>query len=80
MDGSHQAPDVLADAVFAFPLLKVGGLMIFDDYLWSMELPGQQDSFNMPKPAIDAFVNIYQRKVRVLSAPLYQLYVMKTAD
>ena len=79
VDGSHQAPDVLADAVLAFQLLKVGGVLIFDDYLWSMEAAGAQDAHNMPKAAIDAFVNVFQRKLTVLGAPLYQLYLVKTA-
>jgi predicted O-methyltransferase YrrM len=80
VDGSHQAPDVLADAVLSFQLLRVGGMMIFDDYLWSMEPAGHEDSLNMPKPAIDAFVNIYQRKIRLLrGAPLHQLYAIKTS-
>ncbi|MGZ3377398.1 MAG: class I SAM-dependent methyltransferase [Phenylobacterium sp.] len=78
VDGSHQAPDVLADAVLAFQLLKVGGVLIFDDYLWSMEAAGRQDFYNMPKPAIDAFINVYQRKVSLFGAPLYQLYLVKT--
>ena len=34
VDGSHQATDVLTDAVISFQLLRLGGLMIFDDYLW----------------------------------------------
>lgn len=80
VDGSHQAPDVLLDAAFGFQLLKVGGLMIFDDYLWSMEGAGKQDFYNMPKPAIDAFVNLFQRKITVLGAPLYQLYTRKIAE
>lgn len=42
IDGSHQAPDVLMDAVMAFQVLKVGGLMIFDDYLWSLDQPGRR--------------------------------------
>ncbi|MFC3067657.1 class I SAM-dependent methyltransferase [Phenylobacterium soli] len=79
IDGSHQAPDVLTDAVLAFRLLKVGGIVIFDDYLWSMEPRGQQDFYNMPKPAVDAFVNIFQRKLQVLGAPLYQLYARKVS-
>jgi predicted O-methyltransferase YrrM len=79
VDGSHQAPDVLADAVLAFMLLKVGGLIVFDDYLWALEPSGRQDFYNMPKPAIDAFVNIHQRKLAVIGAPLYQLYARKTA-
>lgn len=80
IDGSHQAPDVLTDACLAFQLLKVGGLLIFDDYLWSMEAKGAQDFYNMPKPAIDAFVNIYQRKISVFGAPLYQIYAQKIAS
>jgi predicted O-methyltransferase YrrM len=79
IDGSHQAPDVLTDAVLSFQLLRVGGVMIFDDYLWSMEQPGQQDFYNMPKPAVDAFVNIFQRKVAVIGAPLAQLYLRRIA-
>jgi predicted O-methyltransferase YrrM len=79
IDGSHQAPDVLADAVLSFQLLRVGGMMIFDDYLWAMEPDGRQDPLNMPKPAVDAFLNTYQRKIRLLrGAPLYQLYAIKT--
>ena len=68
------------DAVLSFRLLRRGGLLIFDDYLLSMDAPGEQDFFNMAKPAIDSFVNIYQRKLRVLSAQLYQLYVQKMSD
>jgi predicted O-methyltransferase YrrM len=79
VDGSHQAPDVLADAVLGFQLLKVGGVMIFDDYLWSLEGDGRQDAYNMPKPGIDAFVNVFQRKVSLIGAPLYQLYLRKIA-
>lgn len=81
IDGSHQAPDVLSDAVLAFKLVRVGGVMVFDDYLWAEnDLPGGRDLLRCPKPAIDAFVNCYFRKVEVLRGPLYQLYVQKTAD
>jgi predicted O-methyltransferase YrrM len=81
VDGSHQAPDVLTDAVLAFPLLRVGGYMIFDDYLWSMENPGQQDPLNMPKPAVDAFLNIFQRKMLIMRGiPIYQIFALKIAS
>jgi hypothetical protein len=64
----------------AFPLLRVGGTMIFDDYLWSMDRPGLQDVLRMPKPAIDAFMNLYQRKMVVYPGlPLRQLYARKIA-
>jgi predicted O-methyltransferase YrrM len=81
VDGSHAAADVLVDAVLAFQLLRVGGVMIFDDYLWSMEPPLQADPLNLPKPAIDAFATIFMRKVRVLAGlPNSQCYVEKIAQ
>jgi len=35
IDGWHSAFGALADGVMSWPLLKVGGVMIFDDYLWA---------------------------------------------
>jgi hypothetical protein len=78
IDGSHQAPDVLLDAVIAFRLLRVGGIIAFDDYLWFEDLPSGIDLLRCPKPAIDAFVNLNFRKLKVLHAPLRQIYVQKT--
>lgn len=86
VDGSHQAPDVLEDLVLSFRLLKIGGILICDDYLWFMEnmdgrSPGREDLLNSPKIAIDAFVNIFIRKLRVIrNQPLSQLAFQKTAD
>jgi predicted O-methyltransferase YrrM len=78
VDGSHQAPDVLADCVLAFRLLRSGGLMILDDYLWSTSAPQIVDPLLTPKPAIDAFLNLYQRQMRLLGdLPLNQLYAAK---
>lgn len=34
VDGWHSAFGTLSDGVMSWPLLKVGGVMIFDDYLW----------------------------------------------
>ena len=79
IDGSHQAPDVLADAVLGFELLRPGGVMAFDDYLWFEELPTGIDPLRCPKPAIDAFVNINIRRLRVVRTRLHQLYIMKVS-
>ena len=77
IDGSHQAADVLADAVLAFALLRVGGVLAFDDYLW--DGPGQA-RLQSPKFAIDAFVNTYLGKAKIIKgAPLVQIYIAKTA-
>lgn len=80
IDGSHQAPDVLMDAVLGFSLLRRGGVMIFDDYTWFEQLPQGKDPLRCPKPAIDAFVNINFRKIEILNTILYQLYLIKTQD
>jgi predicted O-methyltransferase YrrM len=74
IDGSHEAPDVLADAVLGFQLLAVGGVMIFDDYLWSKD---GRNPLRCPKLAIDSFLNINFQKIEILALPLYQLYVKK---
>jgi predicted O-methyltransferase YrrM len=81
VDGSHQAPDVLSDAVLSFPLLRVGGIMIFDDYLWAMEEKGSEDLLNMPKPAVDAFANLFMRKMNVIrGGTREQIYLRKHFD
>ena len=80
IDGSHQAPDVLCDAVLAFKLLRINGIMVFDDYLWQEKLPYGVDLIRCPKAAIDAFTNIFCRKINIITAPLYQLYVQKISN
>ena len=80
IDGSHQAPDVLTDAILCFQLLKVGGVMVFDDYIWYEGLPGGVDPLRCPKIAIDSFTTIFSRKLRIVpAASVYQIYVEKTS-
>jgi len=80
IDGSHQAPDVLLDAILGFELLAIGGVMAFDDYTWSETLPGGLDPIRCPKISIDAFTNIYCRKLSIINAPLYQVYIKKISS
>jgi predicted O-methyltransferase YrrM len=76
IDGSHRAPDVLFDAVVAFKLLKPGGLMIFDDYLWRDFSIESFDPLRNPKIAIDAFTNIYGQEIRI-AVKVGQVFVTK---
>jgi predicted O-methyltransferase YrrM len=79
VDGSDTATDVLLDAVLAFHIVRVGGVMVFDDYLWSME-PLRADTANTPKLAIDTFRTVYAPKVRVLhELPSAQCCIEKIA-
>ena len=75
IDGSHVAADVLCDAVLAFRLLRSGGVMCFDDYLWKDGSPA--DPINCPKVAIDAFTLIYGKQLEVMALPPTQLFVEK---
>lgn len=77
IDGSHQAPDVLFDAVVSLKLLKPGGTMIFDDYIWVDPHSEDRNILREPKVAIDAFVNIYAGQVAVMNRPVQQLFVRK---
>lgn len=78
IDGSHQAADVLSDAVLSWKILKSRGLMVFDDYIWREELEdGKTDLFRCPKLAVDAFTQIYWKDFDYVSAPLYQVYIQR---
>ena len=72
IDGDHKASSVLEDSILSFPLLKKGGIMIFDDYLW-FEMKKYIDN---PKPAIDAFLEIYGDKINVMYKN-YQVIIEK---
>ncbi len=82
VDGSHEAPDVLFDALLAHRLVKVDGVIGFDDYLWSPDTAPNHNHYLLVKPAVDHYVNTYQQKLHVVQRlpHFYQLYVLKLAD
>jgi predicted O-methyltransferase YrrM len=63
VDGSHMASDVFLDAALAWKLLRVGGILIFDDYSASHK---PEERFDYPKLAIDAFLNTYGNKLKII--------------
>jgi predicted O-methyltransferase YrrM len=72
IDGSHEAADVLADAVLCWPLLKPGGLVCFDDYEWWIDAAPERS----PKLAIDAFLAAMRGRCEVVRKG-YQVWVRK---
>jgi 16S rRNA G966 N2-methylase RsmD len=62
IDGDHKTSSVIEDAILSFPLLKKGGIIIFDNYM----LFGMKNFVDNPKPAIDVFLEIYANKINVL--------------
>jgi hypothetical protein len=72
IDGDHTSHQVAKDADSAWKLLKSGGIMAFDDYLWGKDLQPELT----PKPAIDRFLAKYTGEYELLSED-YQLWLKK---
>ncbi len=72
IDGSHQAQDVLSDAIFAHILLQRGGILIFDDLEWN----AYPDPHMNPKLGIEAFLSVFLPYYTVLHRG-YQLILRK---
>lgn len=75
VDGSHRADDVLVDAVESFSLLKVGGIMIFDDYLADYYERKDEN----PATAINLFLRLKKGRFEYL-AVYYQLIIRKISS
>lgn len=57
IDGGHKNKEVLTDAVLCWELINVGGILVFDDYLYSFRESNVDHSV---KRAVDAFCNLFQ--------------------
>jgi tetratricopeptide (TPR) repeat protein len=73
LDGLHLAPNVLLDALHCWDLTRVGGLMVFDDYL----KPAQMGLGQPTKLGADLFLELFGGRLRVRHSA-YQLWVEKT--
>ncbi len=74
IDGSHMRDDVAADSTHTWPLVRPGGIVIWDDYTWSPSAPPEE----RPQPAIDAFLAAHEGQYRLLAKGL-QVIVRKLA-
>ena len=55
IDGNHTTKYVMEDSVLSWGLLKIGGIMVFDDYQWRLH---QRETLR-PKLAVDSFCKVY---------------------
>ena len=69
IDGNHEPEYVLEDAVLSFRKLKVGGILIFDDYGW-----GGPD---LTKKGIDGFLSGYHKRISYLGEKINQIFIRK---
>lgn len=74
VDGSHHARDVMIDVTKGFAHLRVGGLMILDDYLWR-DYAALNDN---PAVAINAFLKTNAGKCALVLVN-YQVFLKKIA-
>jgi predicted O-methyltransferase YrrM len=72
VDGSHVADDVLTDGITAWRLLKQGGVLIFDDFLW----PCYPRARANPWWAINLFLKYHGGEYNILNA-YYQIILQK---
>jgi len=56
VDGSHVSSDVIIDGILSYLLLKPGGIIVFDDYLWGL---GDMPYSDIPYPSIDFIKNSF---------------------
>lgn len=72
VDGSHVYADVLHDAFEGFDLLKPGGIMIFDDYLYDLS----KQHADTPAPAIHELLAARRGAYDIVSV-YWQLIIRK---
>lgn len=73
IDASHMSAAVLDDACLCWPLLKPGGILIFDDYRFRSEV--KKPTYT-PKIAIDLFLNAMDAELDTLYRG-YQVVIRK---
>jgi len=73
IDADHTTVGVLVDAELAWPLLKSGGIMAFDDYTWGHHTG---DPRLAPQVGIDLFLHRHELDVQVLTKN-HQVWIRK---
>ena len=76
IDGAHNGPAVLEDAILSMRLLKVGGVLIFDDYRWRPTT----SRIDTPRYAIDIFIETYGDKFDLIHNESQVILVRKETE
>lgn len=74
VDGNHEAAQVLKDGLNAIYRVGVGGIVAFDDYLWTLGKGLWAD----PKPAIDAIWVCHSNKFEIIDRG-QQIWLKRTS-
>jgi len=74
LDGSHTQKDTLVDLVLALNLIKVGGIIIIDDYMNKMS---SGNKLLRPRDAVDFVVNTYDNAIHFSTTPERQAIILR---
>jgi predicted O-methyltransferase YrrM len=72
IDASHKCLDCYADSILAWKLLRVGGIIAFDDVPFNMG-----DTLNSPFDAVKHFTTKYSSSIEILKEN-YRVFIRKT--
>ena len=73
IDGAHNGPAVLEDVILAWRLLKIGGVLIMDDYRWWPT----SSRIKTPRYAIDIFAEAFADRFDLIHSEGQVIFVRK---
>tara|TARA_X000000950_G_C13810566_1_gene617432 strand:+ start:639 stop:1334 length:696 start_codon:yes stop_codon:yes gene_type:complete len=73
IDGYHKGSQVLKDFKNSWKVLKTGGIIIFDDYIWKF-FDKIEDN---PCYAINIYLRIIKNNIKIMNVSNSQLYIRK---
>jgi len=73
IDGDHSEQAVWLDAIYSFKILRINGIIIFDDYEWN-------SGDKSPKKAIDKFLDEYKSYIKVILKNSQHVVIQKIND
>lgn len=71
VDGSHKLLDCYTDLILSWRLLKSGGIMGIDDYLWN-----NKDLLGSPFESVNHFLKKYENDINILAKD-YRVFIEK---
>lgn len=72
VDGSHTAYDTITDMTMGWGLLRSGGVMLVDDYLWNHA----PEECEKPKAAVDGFMSCFANQMEMIHKD-WQVHLLK---
>lgn len=73
IDGGHRAEEAFADAVLTWPLMRRGGIVLFDDYGWDLDKPVTE----RPQLGIDLALKHFEGEFELIHRD-WQIMIRKT--